>query len=98
MQTPSAQVTYLLWPALRDNQTEQPSKLGVTRTFPAVSQGTLPTFPCARGTLSSQKCRNGSNSGCCYRQRKITFNWWKTSLNSVSSFVEIRLDGGSRVR
>jgi uncharacterized protein YndB with AHSA1/START domain len=26
------------------------------------------------------------------RPRKITFNWWKASLNSVSSFVEIRLD------
>ena len=47
-QNPSAQVTYLLWPALRDNQTEQPSKLSVTRTFPAVLQGTLPTFSCAR--------------------------------------------------
>ncbi len=33
----------------------------------------------------------GSYSRC--RQRKITFNWWKASLNSVSSFVEIRLDG-----
>ena len=27
------------------------------------------------------------------RQRKITFTWWKATLNSVSSFVEIRLDG-----
>lgn len=32
-------------------------------------------------------------SYCRCRQRKITLNWWKTSLNSVSSFVEIRLDG-----
>jgi hypothetical protein len=33
----------------------------------------------------------GSYRRC--RQRKITFSWWKASLNSVSSFVEIRLDG-----
>jgi hypothetical protein len=32
----------------------------------------------------------GSYRKC--RQRKINFNWWKASLNSVSSFVEIRLD------
>jgi hypothetical protein len=32
-------------------------------------------------------------SCCRCRQRKIAFNWWKASLNSVSSFVEIRLDG-----
>jgi hypothetical protein len=32
-------------------------------------------------------------SYCRCRQRKITFNWWKASSNSISSFVEIRLDG-----
>jgi hypothetical protein len=33
-------------------------------------------------------------SYCRCRQRRITFNWWKASVNSVSSFVEIHLDGG----
>jgi len=32
----------------------------------------------------------GSYRKC--RQWKINFNWWKASLNSVSSFVETRLD------
>jgi hypothetical protein len=32
----------------------------------------------------------GSYRRC--RHRKITFNWWKAPLNSVSGFVEIRLD------
>jgi uncharacterized protein YndB with AHSA1/START domain len=33
----------------------------------------------------------GSYRRC--RPRKITFDWWKASLNSVSSLVEIHLDG-----
>jgi hypothetical protein len=33
----------------------------------------------------------GSYRRC--RQWKINFNWWKASLNSVLSLVEIRLDG-----
>jgi hypothetical protein len=32
-------------------------------------------------------------SYCRCRRRKITFNWWIASLDSVSSFVEIRLNG-----